>query len=345
VSKRICVLTSHIPFAAGGHLVITEELVTQLQKHGYKAELIKTAQHPFGKQLSAYFANLSLNLTETGDGQPVDGIISTRYPSFAVKHPRHSCWLNHRMREYYDLWPIFSGRLSKKGKLKESFKRFVFHKIDEYCLEHRVKKLYAQSQTIRTRLSTWGGHPAEVLYPPAVERPYFTENYGNYIFAVSRIIDHKRIDFLVRAAAYKRVPLKIAGDGPDVGLIKDLIKELKAERYIELLGRISDEELLAQYANCRAVAFPAFNEDFGMVTMEAFSSGKAVITLNDSGGPAEIVEDEQSGFICEPKVEQYGHALNMLIEDREMAERMGKRGLAFTKDHTWSYVIEKLVEW
>jgi len=39
--------------------------------------------------------------------------------------------------------------------------------------------------------------------------------------------------------------------------------------------------------------FPPFEEDYGFVTAEAFASGKAVITCRDSGGPAELVEDEK----------------------------------------------------
>jgi glycosyltransferase involved in cell wall biosynthesis len=249
------------------------------------------------------------------------------------------------MREYYDLWPKFSEMLSWRGRIKESVRRFIIHKIDEHCLDHRVKKLYAQSGTIKARLSAWGGHASEVLYPPAVEADYRTESYDGHIFAVSRLINHKRIDLLVRAAAVHKIPCRIAGDGPDLETLHSLAKKLGVADRITLLGRISHDQLLDEYATCRAVAFPSFNEDYGLVTLEAFSSAKAVITMNDSGGPTEIVEDGVTGLISEPEIDKFGDALKRLIDDKEEAERFGAAALAVAGQHSWDNAIEKLVEW
>jgi hypothetical protein len=56
-------------------------------------------------------------------GRPVDQVISLRYPSYAVRHPAHICWLNHTIREYYDLWNDFSSLLSPQAKVKETARR------------------------------------------------------------------------------------------------------------------------------------------------------------------------------------------------------------------------------
>jgi glycosyltransferase involved in cell wall biosynthesis len=345
LGKRITVVTSDVPFVEGGHLVIARELVARLREYGYESELITTPQNSFSHVIGAYFATALMDLSEAGDGGPIDGVISLRYPSFAVKHKRHSCWLNHRMREYYDLWPHFRKQLSWKGRIKQRLKRFLIHRIDEHCLDHRVKKLYAQSRTIQARLSTWGGHTAEVLYPPAVVRPYRTEGYGDYFFAVSRLVKLKRFELLVRAAAEAKVKCLLAGEGPEMESLQVLIRELGVEKQVRLLGRIGDDELLTHYARCRAVVFPAFMEDYGLVTLEAFSSGKAVITCTDSGGPAELVVHEKNGLITEPEAKSLASALRSLADDTESAERMGREGQEESEQHTWRNAIEKLVEW
>ena len=59
----------------------------------------------------------------SSEGRPIDQVISLRYPSYAVRHPRHVCWLNHTMREYYDLWAAFSATLSPQGRVKERVRR------------------------------------------------------------------------------------------------------------------------------------------------------------------------------------------------------------------------------
>ena len=63
----------------------------------------------FGRQASAYLATWLTDVTSS-EGRPIDQVISLRYPSYAVRHPHHVCWLNHTMREYYDLWPTRSAR-------------------------------------------------------------------------------------------------------------------------------------------------------------------------------------------------------------------------------------------
>jgi glycosyltransferase involved in cell wall biosynthesis len=345
LGKRICVVTSDTPFVEGGHLVIAREIVRQLEKFGYEAALVRTPQNPFGKQVGAYLATANTVLSEGGDGKKIDGIVSLRFPSFALKHPRHACWLNHRMREYYDLWPKFREKLSWKGRIKERVRRFIIHKLDEHCLDHRVMKLYAQSATIATRLSTWGGHHAEVLHPPAVEAPYRTEGYDPYIFAVSRIIDHKRVDLLVRAAAKAGVRAVIAGEGPDLERVKSLARELGADARISFPGRIDEAAKLDHYARCRAVCYPSFNEDYGLVTLEAFSSGKALIACNDGGGLTELVEDNHNGFLTEPDVHSLSLALQSVIENRTEAERLGAEALKTAAAHSWEDAIRKLVEW
>jgi glycosyltransferase involved in cell wall biosynthesis len=345
LAKRIAVVTSDVPFVEGGHLVIARELTARLREYGYESELVTTPQNSFSHVLGAYLATSLTDFSEAGDGGPIDGVVSLRFPSFAVKHERHSCWLNHRMREYYDLWPRFRKQLSWKSRIKQSLKRFLIHRIDEHCLDYRVKKLYAQSRTIQARLRAWGGHAAEVLYPPAVVRPYRTEGYGDYFFAVSRLVKLKRFELLVRAAAAAKVDCLLAGEGPEMESLRTLIGELGVEKRVRLLGRIGEEELLTHYARCRAVVFPAYGEDYGLVTLEAFSSAKPVITCSDGGGPAELVIHEKNGLVAEPETESLAEALRSLTEDAESAERMGREGLLESGRHTWQNAIEKLVEW
>ena len=89
------------------------------------------------------------------EGRPIDQVISLRYPSYAVRHPNHVCWLNHTMREYYDLWPQFSATLSQQGLVKERIRRAAMHAADRYLLTSNVTKLFVQSRTIQQRLAMW----------------------------------------------------------------------------------------------------------------------------------------------------------------------------------------------
>ncbi len=134
---RVLVVTSSPPFVEGGHLVIARELVRACRDSGHEADLVVTPQNRFGRQGAAYAAAWLTDVARAADGGAVDHVISLRYPAFAVRHPRHTCWLNHTMREYYDLWPQFSAPLSWKNRIKESVRRRLIQAADRHFLTAR----------------------------------------------------------------------------------------------------------------------------------------------------------------------------------------------------------------
>jgi glycosyltransferase involved in cell wall biosynthesis len=343
-SSRVLVVTSGALFVRGGHMIIAEETCAALRRAGHAAELLVTPQNRFGRQLSAYAATWLTDVGETADGKPVDQVISFRFPSYAVRHPRHVCWLNHRMREYYDLWERFTRGLGRKGRLKEGIRRRLIHSLDRRLLTRNVSRLLAQSRTIQGRLIRFGGIRSEVLYPPPPSRPYRNDGYGDYVFAVSRLHPLKRLDLLVEAAARMRndsLGIKIAGAGEEEERLRARVHALGLAGRVELLGEISDAALVEHYARCRAVFFAPWNEDYGFVTLEAFASGKAVLTAEDSGGPAELVRPGETGFVTSPDPDTIAAHLDELA-DRSLAERLGQAALETSRPHTWERAVEQL---
>src|SRR5439155_118256 len=79
-------------------------IVAAARESGHDARLVITPDHGFGRQAAAYWQTWRFDISHV-DGMKVDQVISLRYPSYAVRHPAHVCWLNHPMHEYYDLWP------------------------------------------------------------------------------------------------------------------------------------------------------------------------------------------------------------------------------------------------
>jgi glycosyltransferase involved in cell wall biosynthesis len=344
--KRIAVVTSSPPFSEGGHLVIARALVAALRDAGHEAELIVTPQNRFGRQASAYLANWLTDVGMTHDGHAVDQVISSRYPSYAVRHPAHVCWLNHRMREYYDLWQRFSAPLSWRGRLKESVRRATIRTVDTYLLTRNVTRLFAQSRTIQQRLTRFGGIRSEVVYPPPPPRNYRCDLYGDELFAVSRLTPLKRMDLLIRALAEPEaagVRCAIAGDGDEAPRLMALVKELGLDSRVRLVGTLSDDDLVRFYAQCRAVVFPALAEDYGLVAVEAFASRKPVVTCTDSGGPAELVVDGVHGFVAAPTPATIARALRRLADDTSLAERMGQQAGLLADQITWPVTLEKLL--
>jgi len=342
---RIAVVTSTPPMAEGGHMVIARALARALNEHGHEAGVVTTPQNRFGRLASSYIATWFTDVGRTGDGMPVDQVISLRYPSYAVRHPHHVCWLNHTMREYYDLWDDWRQTLSPHARAKESVRRAVTHRVDKYLLTRNVTKLFVQSRTIQRRLERWGGIPSEVLYPPAPQRPYRNDGYGDYLFVVSRLTRLKRIDLILRALARPEaagVRCLIGGEGEEHAALERIIEEEKLGHRVTLLGRLDDAQLVAHLAGCRAVAFTPYDEDYGFVTIEAFSSAKPVVTCSDSGGPAELVRDGENGCIAAPNAEALAVAIARVMRG-EAAPAMGAAAAASASAISWRDAVSTLV--
>ena len=343
---RIAVLTSSPLFVEGGHLVMARALVRALREAGHQSELVLTPQNRFGRQGAAYVATW---LTDAGmghNGQRVDQVITLRYPSFAVRHPAHVCWLNHTMREYYDQWKAFSAPLSWKGRIKEGSRRQLIHWADRWLLTRNVRKLFTISRTVQMRLERWGNIPAEVLHPPPPQRPYRCDEYGNYVFAVSRLAPLKRLSLLIEALARPEasdVICLIAGEGEEQRALQHAIEARGLTSRVHLLGHIGDDELLNHLARCRAVCFPPQDEDYGFVTVEAFASRKPVITCTDSGGAAELVTEGVNGRVVSPRPEALALALRDLMDNPATARRLGEAGYDQVTKMTWEQALKKLI--
>lgn len=342
----ITIVTSAPPLVEGGHLVIARSLERALLDAGHRAAIVTTPSNRFGHQGSAYVANWMTDVSQTGAGERVDQVISLRFPSFAVRHPVHVSWLNHTMREYYDLWDQFSARLSSRALLKERIRRRIIQAADTYFLKHHVTKQFAQSATIQARLERWNHVSSEVLHPPPPQRPYRTDGYGDYLFFVSRLAPLKRADLVLRALARPeagQARCVVAGDGPEEQRLVQLGRELGLDTRVTFTGRLSEEGLVDHLARCRTVVFVPHDEDYGFVTVEAFAAAKPVITCLDSGGPLELVRNGENGWIVPPTPADLARAMRDAMDDPALVERMGSQARRDIAPLTWASVVSKLV--
>jgi glycosyltransferase involved in cell wall biosynthesis len=165
---------------------------------------------------------------------------------------------------------------------------------------------------------------------------------GGYLFTASRLDNSKRVELLVRAMAHvdREVELRIAGTGPDEAALRELAA---GDGRVRFCGRVPSAELARLYSRARAVAFLPYEEDYGLVTLEAMLCAKPVITCADSGGTTELVTDGETGVVVEPTPEAVGAGIERLWADRRAATRMGRAGLERARAITWDALVEELV--
>src|SRR5439155_21686582 len=86
-------------------------------------------------------------------------------------------------------------------------------------------------------------------------------------------------------------------------------------------------ELRAAYATADVLVTPSICFDtFGLVNLEAMEHGKPVVATVFGGSP-EVVEHGVSGYVEDPfDVPAFAGRVRTLLEDPELARRMGKAG-------------------
>jgi glycosyltransferase involved in cell wall biosynthesis len=281
------------------------------------------------------------------NGSRVDRVIGLKFPAYYAAHPVKVCWILHQHRQAYDLygtrftdlWDTEEGRA-----VAAEIKRW-----DDYFLP-QSKALFANSKTVAARLLRFNNLTAVPLYhPPANAERFTTGPFDSYIFYPGRFDAIKRQHLIFEALALlpEKIQLVLCGQhDSDYG--SNLLQAIKASPHgqrVRVLGRISEAQKIELYSNCLAVYNGVFDEDYGYVTLEAFCSGKPVLTHSDSGGPLEFVVHGHNGYVTEPNAHDLAAHIRRLIEKPALAKQMGSNARKTMQLHniSWDYVIENLL--
>lgn len=195
---------------------------------------------------------------------------------------------------------LWSGYKSyfKSAFLKTFAFPFVWY-LRKWDLEASKRPDYyiAISKTVKKRITKYYKRDSEVIYPPS-DRLFRAKgkkieiNEKNYFLVVSRLVDYKRVDLAVKACTKLKLPLVVIGQGNESEKLEAIAGDT-----VKFKGKVSDDELIAYYKNCRALIFPGI-EDFGITMVEVQKAGKPVVAYG-KGGAKEIVVNGKTGIFFE----------------------------------------------
>ena len=342
--RRIVVAEAQVPFVQGGAELHVRALIEQLQQRGYEVEKVALPFRPQPKsELLAQAAAWRLLDLSSSNGQPIDLLIATRFPTYFARHPRKVAWVIHQHRAAYELCGTPYSDFTHTEMDVGLRQRLI--DLDRRMLQE-CRHVFANAQNTANRMRTFNGVEAQALYhpPPHADRLH-QGDYGDYVLVVGRLETVKRVDLAIRAMAHVPQPtrLVIVGEGSQRAAAEQAAAEAGVAGRVRFAGAAGGDELATLYAGARAVVYVPFDEDYGYVTLEAFLSAKPVITATDSGGTLEFVVDGGNGFVCAPEPEAIGQAITRVASDAALAARLGAAGLARARTVTWDGVVEQLL--
>ena len=101
------------------------------------------------------------------------------------------------------------------------------------------------------------------------------------------------------------------GNAQSEAKLRELIGDAKN---IEILGFVSDEELISLYDRAKVFALPSLNEGVGLVALEA-AIHSCNIVITKFGGPKEYYEKESVQLVNPYDVDDIGKAVMKALED------------------------------
>ncbi len=238
---------------------------------------------------------------EQFDLDQYDLVISTSHcAAKSVVRPgraRHLCYCFTPMRYAWDQFDAYFGE-GRVGTLKSRILRPVLGALARWdaSTAGRVDRYVAISQHVASRIRRYYNRDAEVIYPP-VDTGFFSPDApvarDNQLLIVSALVPYKRLDLAIDASRIAKMPLRVAGDGPERDALAALVARSGAD--VQLLGSLSDAQVRDEYRRAAFVLLPG-EEDFGIVPVEAQACGTPVVALG-RGGALETVVNEVTGVL------------------------------------------------
>lgn len=140
--------------------------------------------------------------------------------------------------------------------------------------------------------------------------------------------------------AAPNIKLLLAGQGPNEGILKKLVKELGLERNVDFLGYRTD---LEKFVNiCDVVLSASYREGLPLTILEGMFCGKPIIA-SINRGHTELVEEGITGYLVGTKdVEGFKISILKLYENEKMRKDFGVKAINKVKIFTTENVLGEL---
>jgi len=195
-----------------------------------------------------------------------------------------------------------------------------------------------------------GVAPEDFADPPP--SGYFKESFKlgeeKLILYVGRVQARKGLDFLVRAFSLlskTRADVKLVIAGPDQGFLKtlrEIVASLHLDDKVLFTGTLDRNQVLAAYNDAAVVVYCTLQEGAPIVPLEAAVMGRALVVSNDPS--MDFVKEENCGLVVRyGDVDQLAGALDKILEDSELARKLGQNGKnAVLNNFTWSRIAQEI---
>ena len=272
-------------------------------------------------------------LVEIWNGMPFFSPLWTRRPTVA--------WLHH---VHDSMWEMtLSPRLARIGRRLEFdiaplvYRRTPIVTLSNSSKEELVSKLHLRPQRI-------------TVVPPGID-PSFSPGGARsetpLVVAVGRLVPVKRFHGLIDALATVKpsqpaLRAVIVGEGYEREALEAQVRELGAEHWISLPGRVDAASLIDLYRRAWVLASASAHEGWGMTITEAAACGTPSVATRIAGH-ADAIVHERTGLLVDDPIEM-GAAIQRVIADDAFRSTLSAGALSYATRFTWGATARGTLE-
>lgn len=181
-----------------------------------------------------------------------------------------------------------------------------------------------------------------------IYRKYNIKKNVPTVVYVGRVDPEKKVGSIVDAfrIVLEKIPeaqLVIVGDGVDRLRIENVVKKLRIDNSVRILGRVLQPDLYELYRVGDLFATASEIETQGIVLIEAAASGLPLIAVN-AGAVSEVCITDKNGFLCEPgNTKEIAEGMIKILSDKELQKRFSKASAEIASEHDLEKTIDKFL--
>lgn len=186
-------------------------------------------------------------------------------------------------------------------------------------------------------------------YEKAARTPILTEKcrhpHAVKLLFAGRLVYYKGASYLLEAMKHVRgCELFLCGTGP----LEDALRAQAEGLPVHFLGRLSDEDLKAAFADCDIFVFPSVenSEAFGIVQQEAMVYGKPVINTSLPTGVPYVSVHGKTGLTVPPRdAAALAKAIQTLADDPSLRARYGRNAAEkVRRDYEPAAIMDSIIQ-
>lgn len=341
---RVLIAGSCSPFSGQEEIHWTTIITKALKNKGYEVD---TFMLPFvNNPLLIPEQMLSLRLLDVKSN--CDRLVTIGYPAFVLNHPHKRVLLFSLSSSLHEHFGTEYGVLSTPQYQRI---RNAVHEAERKCLIE-AKRVLCTSEILAAQIQTQYRLPTKALIFEGIlndSNQTGLLDEGTWVVCESTLEPSDRIDLLLNAVPYTKEQWQLMVFVPSASEVYKEALHKRIER-LELRDRVlvQDSSLSLQVGSKKAkvfVALPFRTTRIPESLLLAIKSHIPVVTAADCGAVLEVTQHERNGLVVEPSVSEIAHALDLLVSDTRLHQRLSQgQGRSKRRPLSIENLVASLVE-